>query len=66
MSRTRRLTIAIGLAIGGAVALGGVAYAADVPEPHTPASVIPALDGHATPGLNSNKGTLSQLGHVKL
>jgi len=59
MSRTRRLAVAAVLVIGGALALGGVAYAADN-------GAHPAINGHIMPGVNSNQGPLSELGHISL
>jgi hypothetical protein len=66
MSRTRRLALTVAVVVGGTIAVGGVAFAADNDSDATPAQGS-IVNGHMTPGVNSSdsSGLLADLGHVK-
>jgi len=66
MSRTRRLALTVAVVVGGTIAVGGVAFAADN-EGDVTSDHGSIVNGHMTPGVNSSDSTglLSDLGHVK-
>jgi hypothetical protein len=66
MSRTRRLALAAAVVIGGTLTLGGVAYADSSSESTGPSGDSSVLDGHVTPGVNSNQADFAKLTHIKL
>jgi hypothetical protein len=66
MSRTRRLALAAAVVIGGTLTLGGVAYADSATDSTGPSGGTSVIDGHMTPGVNSNQGDFAKLTHIKL
>jgi len=66
MSRTRRLALTVAVIVGGTIAVGGVAFAADNDSDVT-SDQGSIVNGHMTPGVNSSdsNGLLADLGHVK-